>query len=229
MASVRSRRERPAKPALSREWIVAETIEIMRAEGLEKATMRRVAQALDTGPASLYVYVANTAELHAAVLDELMASLEPGEGDWRARLEGLLGSYADVLYTYPGLARSALLLRPTGPHAVRLYDTILGLLLEGGIGASRAAWGVDLLLQYVTASAAEHSTPGPESVRESGQGQLHALTVALRAADPEVAPHVAAHADAVVSGTPAERTSWALAALVAGIAASPDPRDGDER
>jgi len=52
---VRGRRERPAKPPLSREWIVAETITIMRTEGLEKATMRRVAQALDTGPASLYV------------------------------------------------------------------------------------------------------------------------------------------------------------------------------
>ena len=54
-----SRRDRPAKPALSLQWIVAETISIMRTEGLERATMRRVAQALDTGPASLYVYVAN--------------------------------------------------------------------------------------------------------------------------------------------------------------------------
>src|SRR4051794_41785849 len=90
-SSKRSRRERPAKPALTREWIVAETIEIMRKEGLEKVTMRRVAQALDTGPASLYVYVANTAELHAAVLDELIGSLDFGTGDWRGRGGGLPG------------------------------------------------------------------------------------------------------------------------------------------
>src|SRR3954454_14940364 len=110
----RSRRDRPAKPALSRDWIVAETIKIVRAEGLERATMRRVAQALDTGPASLYVYVANTAELHAAVLDELIASTDPEPGDWLARLESVLAAYAEVLFTYPGLARSALVLRPTG-------------------------------------------------------------------------------------------------------------------
>ncbi|MFK4274211.1 TetR/AcrR family transcriptional regulator, partial [Streptomyces milbemycinicus] len=65
-------RERPAKPALSRRWIVDTAVRIMRAEGLGKVTMRRLAQELDTGPSSLYVYVANTAELHAAVLDSLL-------------------------------------------------------------------------------------------------------------------------------------------------------------
>src|SRR3954451_11968234 len=111
-SSNRSRRERPAKPALTREWIVAETIEIMRKEGLEKVTMRRVAQVLDTGAASLYVYVANTAELHAAVLDELLGALPaPGSrGTWTDRLEALLGRYADILFAHPGLARSALLM-----------------------------------------------------------------------------------------------------------------------
>ena len=71
----RSRRERPAKPALTRAGIVAAAVEVMRSEGLERVTMRRLAQELDTGPASLYVYVANTAELHAAVLDELLGDL----------------------------------------------------------------------------------------------------------------------------------------------------------
>jgi AcrR family transcriptional regulator len=48
-----SRRERPAKPPLSRAWIVSTTLDIVRREGLSKATMRRVAGELDTGPASL--------------------------------------------------------------------------------------------------------------------------------------------------------------------------------
>src|SRR3954452_7537104 len=119
-SSKRSRRERPAKPALTREWIVAETIEIMRKEGLEKVTMRRVAQALDTGPASLYVYVANTAELHAAVLDDLLGEVDlrpvRAEGDWQDRLLSVLRSYTQVLFTHPGLASSALVARPVGPN-----------------------------------------------------------------------------------------------------------------
>src|SRR4051794_14333618 len=59
----RSRRERPAKPPLSREAIVAAALDIARTEGVEALSMRRVAQALDTGAASLYVYVADRREL----------------------------------------------------------------------------------------------------------------------------------------------------------------------
>ena len=199
----------------------------MRAEGLDKVTMRRVAQALDTGPASLYVYVANTAELHAAVLDELIGSLENSDsgGDWRARLKALLGSYAQVLFTYPGLARSALVLRPTGTNAVRLYDRILGLLLEGGIASERAAWGLDLLMAYVTADAAEHSAPTPSDVHAPAdpEAEMDALTRALKGADQGDAPHVAAHVEDLLSGTPAQRVAWALDVLLTGIAATPTP------
>jgi len=222
----KSRRDRPTKPALSRAWIVEETIKIMRSEGLEKATMRRVAQALDTGAASLYVYVANTAELHAAVLDELLSSLQvQADGDWRQRLEALLGGYAQLLFSHPGLARSALVLRPSGPHTLRLFDRLLGLLLEGGIEPTRAAWGVDLLIQHVTANAAEHSAPAPGDIDSPAddQAEWDALSQAVRAADPVDAPHLAAHAEVVLAGSPAQRTTWALRALVAGIAASPDP------
>jgi AcrR family transcriptional regulator len=228
-ASTRSRRERPAKPALSRAWIIAETIEIMRAEGLEKATMRRVAQVLDTGPASLYVYVASTAELHAAVLDELLGSLEAApDGDWQARLERLLRDYAAILFAYPGLARSALVMRPSGPNAIRLYEQILGLLIEGDVEPGRAAWGVDLLMLFVTANAAEHSQPAPgdsDATKEAAATAPDNMTRAIRAAGPATAPHIAAHADAILGGQPAERIAWALRALVAGIAVTAIPGD----
>src|SRR4051794_25633292 len=79
----RSRRERPAKPALSRPGIVDAALTILRDEGLAKVTMRRIAAALDTGPASLYVYVHNTEDLHAQILDALLADIAtPAGGDW---------------------------------------------------------------------------------------------------------------------------------------------------
>lgn len=224
--SIRSRRERPAKPALSREGIIGATIEIMRAEGLEKATLRRVAQALDTGASSLYVYVANTTELHNAVLDELIGTLEVGaDGNWQTRLENLLTDYTDVLFTYPGLARSAVALRPAGPSSLRLFDRVLGLLLEGGIEPARASWGADLLLQYVTATAAEHSTPAPTNRDHLGENEAKSmhLTSAIRSADPQALPHLTAHAGSILGGTPAERISWSIRALLTGISATPTP------
>src|ERR1041384_8245048 len=120
MSAPRSRRERPAKPALTREGIVATAVGLMRAEGLERVTMRRLATELDTGPASLYVYVRNTAELHGALLDELLAELVlPGietPVGWSDRLIDLLCRYTELLYGYPSLARSVLTLMPSGPR-----------------------------------------------------------------------------------------------------------------
>ncbi|GEK02071.1 TetR/AcrR family transcriptional regulator [Streptomyces sp. 1-11] len=208
----RSRRERPAKPALSREGIVAAAVAILRAEGLRKVTMRRLAQELDTGPASLYVYVRNTDELHAAVLDELLGTVGPAPagGDWRERLERVLTDCTRMLLAHPDLARSALTARPSGPHYLNLIETLLALIAEGGVPHDRAAWGVDLLLQHATATAAEHAG-------EKSPGDWQALDSALRGASRDTHPHIAARAGQLLSGTPEARMSWAFRALLDGI------------
>jgi AcrR family transcriptional regulator len=207
---------------------VGTAIEIIHSEGLEKATMRRLAHELDTGQSSLYVYVANIAELHAAVLDQLISSISVGRGAWGKRLRRLLDGYADVLYAYPGLARSALVLRPTGPNALRLYDRLLEVLIKGGIPVPRAAWGVDLLLLHITAEAAEHSAPTPSDIDSPADdhAEWNALAAAVRGADRNHTPHVAAHAEALLCGTPVQRSSWAIEALVKGIASTATPQEG---
>src|SRR5580693_3032479 len=134
-----SRRERPAKPPLTREGIVAAAVRIMQAEGLDRVTMRRLAQDLDTGPASLYVYVRNTAELHAAMLEELLAAVDlspvTAAGDWQDRLITVLWSYTRILLDQPGLAPSVLVTRPSGPAYLSLAEGILALLSAGGVPA----------------------------------------------------------------------------------------------
>ncbi|MFC9280719.1 TetR/AcrR family transcriptional regulator [Streptomyces collinus] len=211
-AAPRSRRDRPAKPALSREGIVAAAVAILRTEGLRKVTMRRLAQELDTGPASLYVYVRNTDELHAAVLDELLGTMDPvpAGGTWRERLEHVLTAYTRVLLEHPSLARSALTAWPSGPHYLDLIETLLALLDEGGVPRERAAWGVDLLLQHATATAAEHAGDEPSA-------DWQALRSALRGASAETHPHIAAGSAVLLSGAPGARASWAFQALINGI------------
>ena len=65
---------------------MAAAVAVMREEGLEHVTMRRLAGELDTGPASLYVYVRNTAALHAAVLDTML-----GRWCWPTRTHRTVG------------------------------------------------------------------------------------------------------------------------------------------
>jgi AcrR family transcriptional regulator len=225
VTKARSRRERPAKPALTRDGIVDAAVRIMGEQGLERVTMRRLADDLDTGPASLYVYVQNMAELHGAILDRLLAQrvATPASGDWTATLEASLLSYGQILFDHPGLARSVLTLRPAGEHYLELVEALLGLLSDGGVAADRAAWGLDLLLQLMTASAAEHTTleASPDAPSEA-----EAQIATVSAADPARFPHLVALADDLVSGEGEERLRWAIRALLTGIRDTPRPDEG---
>ena len=199
-------------------------LRVMREEGLERVPMRRLAAELDTGPASLYVYVENMAELHGALLDALLSELElPAGGDrqaWREELIRLLSAYTVLLLGYPSLARSVLALRPSGPAYLRLIDAVLGLLRAGGVPARQAAWGVDLLLQYATATAAEHGTRD-EAIEAAGE-VYHQVT-AIREADPGEYPNIDHARDELFSGTGDQRHRWAFTALVGGIAGTATP------
>ncbi|MEV0275822.1 TetR/AcrR family transcriptional regulator [Streptomyces sp. NPDC050610] len=226
--SPRSRRERPAKPALSRDGIVSTAVGLMRAEGLGRVTMRRLAQELDTGPASLYVYVRNTAELHAAILDELLGAvdLSPARtpGDWRERLVRVLTSYTEVLFENPGLAQSALVARPSGQHYLDLLEALLSLLDEGGVPAGQAAWAVDLLLQHGTATAAEHAAGnGAGNGATARKGEWDAVAAALRDVSEQTHPRLAALGTELLSGTGPDRLAWGFHLLINGTLHTPRP------
>ncbi|WP_033819949.1 TetR/AcrR family transcriptional regulator [Kitasatospora sp. MBT63] len=222
-----SRRERPAKPALTQDGIISTAVRLTRAEGLQKVTMRRLAQELDTGPASLYVYVRNTAELHAAILDELVGTVDlgaaEGAGDWRERLVRVLVSYTTVLFEQPGLAKSALVARPSGVHHLDLMEVLLALLDEGGVPADRAAWALDLLLQHATATAAEHADRDGAAEAEADRRSWDALSAALLGASRTRHPHLAGLGADLLSGAPEDRLRWGFHVLINGALDTPRP------
>ena len=211
-----SRRERPAKPALSREAIVKAAFLVVERDGAEKLTIRRVAAELDTGPASLYVYVKNVTVLHALLIDGLLADLDfawDGAEPWRERLHRVIEDYINLLNAHGSLARSAMFVWPDGPHYLSLIDLLLRLLRSVGIDERSAAWGIDLLLQHASVTAAEWAA------RASGTGQeVDELAATLASADPQRQPSLAAfHIEAFTQGTPEERHRWALDVQLDGI------------
>jgi AcrR family transcriptional regulator len=218
-----SRRERPAKPALTRAGIVAAALAVMRAEGLDRVTMRRLAAELDTGAASLYVYVRNTDELHAAMLEELLGRIDlspvTASGHWQDRLVEVLTSYTAILFEHLGLAQSALVTRPSGPAYFGLVDGILALLEAGGISADRASWAVDLLLHVATSTAVEHGT------REraiDARDEEDALVAALRDVPADRFPHIAAIGAVELMSGPG-RLDWGFRVLINGVIHTPRP------
>jgi AcrR family transcriptional regulator len=224
-----SRRERPAKPALTRAGIVAAALAVMRAEGLDRVTMRRLAQELDTGAASLYVYVRSTAELHAAMLEDLLGQIDlspvTADGDWRGRLVQVLFSYTAILFEHPGLAQSALVTRPSGPAYFGLVDAILALLDAGGIPGDRAAWAMDLLLHFATSSAVEQGT---RERAVDAQDEDAALAAALRDAPASRFPHITAIGAAELMSGPG-RLAWGFRVLINGVIQTPRPESETTR
>lgn len=206
------------KRPLSRDAVVVEALRQVRADGLKGMSLRRVAAALDTGPASLYAYVEDLDALRALVLDRALADVDTmarANASWRENVFHVLESYARTLAANSGIAQLAFGRVAIGPNALRIVEALLGFLEEGGIDDATAAWAVDLLVLYVTAIVAEHasgaateSNDGPAShlvggVSESSHPRIHAAR---------------AH---MLSGAPRERFDWALEVLVRGILEAP--------
>src|ERR1700733_11449355 len=112
----RSTRDRPAKAPLSEDAIVDAALAILKSDGLEAVTMRRVARALDTGAMSLYVYVSGREGLLQAMLDRVTAMIEleaPDPSRWRAQVHSLLQRMHQALLAHPGTAALTLADPPT--------------------------------------------------------------------------------------------------------------------
>ncbi len=217
-----SRRERPAKPALTRLGIIDVAVRILREEGLRKVTMRRIADVLDTGPASLYVYVRNTADLHAQVLDALLATVTesfPAGGTWRDQVQEVLLQYMLALYSYPEIARMTLTTHLSGLHYLAIVERLLALLHEGGLSDRQAAWTVDLLLLLATANAAEHS---PRQASAQAADEDAALIAAVNTIDATTFPQIARIGSELFSGAGRERFQWSIDVVLNGILASTD-------
>jgi AcrR family transcriptional regulator len=222
----RSRRDRPAKPPLSRDAIVAAALEIARTDGVEALTMRRVADALDTGPASLYVYVADRRELQELVFDAAIGTVEipPLEPEnWREQLKELARRMVKMMAEdFPGMAIMAMSHIPSGENAMRGVEAMLTLLKAGGASDQAAAYAGDLLSLYITAIAYEESLyaklySDPDHERQ----EVERLAERFASLNAERFPTMAAIGPAMTRGDGRERFELGLDVIINGLLATP--------
>jgi len=217
----RSTRDRPAKAPLSEEAVVDAALAILQAEGLRAVTMRRVASALDTGAASLYVYVASRERLLQAMLDRVTATIDleaPDPSRWRAQLHSLVQRMHQALVAHPGMAAMTLEDPPTTEVVLRLTENMLGILLAGGLDPQDAAWACDILVSLVTAVASEDDVRrargrSDEEQREYIDG-IYKTFVGLPS---DRFPIISAHAEQMVAGDGDERFRFAVDVVLDGV------------
>lgn len=156
----RAARAAEAKAPLTREAIVAAALEILDAEGLAGVSMRRVADRLDTGPASLYQHIANKDDLLDQLLDHVIGEVElpePDPDDWQGALKQFLRNARATLSAHRDVAYVTLGRIPTGPNALRSSERLLAIMRAGDVPEQVCAYAVDTLMLFVGAVAYEES------------------------------------------------------------------------
>ncbi len=219
----RSTRGRPAKAPLSEDAILDIALHIVRDEGLDAVTMRRLAAELDTGPASLYVYFSGRDALLNAMLDRvsgLVPLQEPDPARWREQIHALLRGMLDAMEAHPGIATVAVANPPTSERTLRGADNMLALLRAGGIRDQDAAWACDILPLITTALAVETAVYQQRAAGGVTEEEVIArLTETFHSLDADRFPNLVALGPLMTTGGGDERFHFAVDVFLDGLVA----------
>lgn len=218
----RGGRRKGRKP-LTRDAIVDAALSVLKREGPEGLSMRRVAQELGTGAASLYWHVGGRDELADLIVDRVASEIEVPASDparWEEQLMEWMIQAREVMKRYPGAGALTLGRIPVGPHTVRWIEWLLGLLRGAGIPDRIAAYAGDLGGLYLGAHAVEDAmgpqsptaeTLPPDDVIAMMRGYFESLPA-------DQFPNIHETIEDLFAGDPDERYRLGLEIIIRGIA-----------
>lgn len=215
----------PRQP-LTQESIVATAIRVLDAEGLEAVTMRRVAQELGTGPASLYAHVSGKEELRELMLDRVAAEIrlpDPDPERWQEQLKELAREIRRVFTSHRDIAMVSMGMVPTGPHLLDVAEAELALMRAGGVPKEIAGIAVDTLGMFLDADAIEDTiylakAPAGQDPWEHFQEYFGKIQEYFRALPPDRYPVLTGMVDELTAKDGDGRFEFGLDLLVRGIA-----------
>ncbi|MDG6109740.1 TetR/AcrR family transcriptional regulator C-terminal domain-containing protein [Dactylosporangium aurantiacum] len=223
----RTRRKAPvARQPLSAEAVIETALRLVDRDGLDALSMRRVAQELGTGAASLYAYFANKDELLEQLLDRIVAEIPlpvaptDGAGDWTAVVKRSCWDSRAVFLAHRDLVKVARANIPVGPNALRYTEALLSVLRGAGIPDRIAAWGMDQLSLVIVADAIEASIHAGQGRQTEADAEPYLAQVRdyFGALPADRFPNLVAMAGAMTEGSGDERFAFAIDLMVDGLA-----------
>ena len=210
------------KPTLSVPMIVAAAIEVLDEAGVAGLSMRRVADRLGTGAASLYAHVSGREELLELVFDALVGQVkleEPDPARWREQVHRMMRDFRDILAAHTDAALAGLGRVPTAPQTLAAAEVLTGTLRAGGLSDRVVALGFDQLVLYVSAVAYEaglYRKADPAEIERYFAG-VHSFYASL---PPDRYPVLTAIAPAMTGPDADDRFEFGLNVLLAGLEAT---------
>lgn len=148
----------PARPArrrrepISRDAIVTAAIDLLDREGLAALSMRRLAEELGTGAATLYWHVGSKDGLLDLVLDQVIGEAkvpDPDPDRWQDQLKQVARDQRAASLRHPWVVRVSIGRIPMGPNALRYSERILAIVRGGGLPPHLAVQGYLLLIATI--------------------------------------------------------------------------------
>jgi AcrR family transcriptional regulator len=132
-----------ARKPLTRERVLRTAVELADEHGIEAVTMRNLGQELGVEAMSLYNHVSNKDDLLNGVVDvvaaEVVAAVEEvPRGEWQETMRQWILAAREVMLRHrwaPGVLESR---TQPPPSLMAYYDSLLGLMLEGGFSLDLA-------------------------------------------------------------------------------------------
>ncbi|KRV46560.1 TetR family transcriptional regulator [Wenjunlia vitaminophila] len=176
---LRPRRATRGEPPLTLTRIVEAAVALLDEEGIERLTMRRLAERLAVVAPSLYWHVDTKDDVIDLAVDAIFGEVPvpaPGGPDWRGDITAVLSGWRAALLRHPWAAAVPARQRPTiGPNFLASMEVLQATLVRAGFtggGLSAATWA---LYNHVMGSASTESTLRiTDEERRVGQEQLRA-------------------------------------------------------
>ena len=199
--------------ALSRDKIVDAALRLMEREGLQGVSMRKLAQELDAGAATLYWHVGDKEQLLGLMLDRIVGEskvVEPDPEHWQEQVKQLARNARELLKSHRDAAQLSMGRIPAGPNSFPVLERYLAVLASASLPPRVIAYASDMFSLFVGAFAFEESMPPPD---------VAAMGAALQGLSPEEYPHLTSLSADLMAGDTDERFEWALELLVRGLEA----------
>ena len=212
----RRRREDSSRQPLTRDAIVDAALQLLDREGIGGLSMRKLAQELDVGAASLYWHVRDKEELLGLLLDRIVGEgkvPDPDPENWREQVKQAARENRRLLQSHRDAAQISLGRIPIGPHSMPVLERNLALLAAAGLPPRVVALAADMFALFVGGFAFE------ESMDDSEPADTDQLGAYFRSLPPEDFPTLHALADDLVAGDRDERFEFAIELLVRGLEA----------
>lgn len=159
--------KRGKPPTLTEEQIVDAALDIIRAEGLDALSMRRLSRELGRSAMAPYWYVSDKRELLDLVARKLLSEVavpEPDSGPWEERLRSVVTGIDARLHDHPGIA--IVMLERMRSTDQRLMNGILEILLSAGFEGPQVFLSYAMIHTYLFGryQVVELDTPDPDDV-----------------------------------------------------------------